>query len=568
MAGKMKGYTDKAANKDLFEIKNYIDGLRRFIVNCNTPMTISIQGTWGTGKTSVMNLIQKGMTTESVQCIWFNTWQFSQFSMGDELPISLLHCLLDEFNLPKEHSKDFKSILKVLGKGAKNVALTIVDSQGGGRLADNLENCMDAVTKGEGEYNNPAKAIKELREKFKESVDKALEINNKERLVIFIDDLDRLEPKKAVELLEVLKIFLDCEKCVFVLAIDYDVVCRGVAAKYGKLSDDKKADKDKGRSFFDKIIQVPFKMPVASYNITNYVKECFDDIGLKYDEKDLPIYEALIKKSIGTNPRAMKRLFNAYLLLETVISDEVLKEMGSRKILFATLCLQHYNEKVYNYIVRNRNSFTVEQLMTLAKGTHEEIEKEIDDIDLSADEVESIRAFMAEFVAVVDSDGKDGISQAEFNEFINVLGLSTITSAEDDSVETKRVRVSVGMQDFKKGNQTIETIERIISLIEDTVGEVDNHTFINTSNNGHILFTKNGKKYTDVYCFSGNRLMQIDCVAGSAEVFTREDILPIIQKHDIELGKYQKGKMIVFTYQGEQDNEDYAKILKACYESM
>ena len=51
-------------------------------------------------------------------------------------------------------------------------------------------------------------------------------------------------------------------------------------------------------------------------------------------------------------------------------------------------------------------------------------------------------------------------------------------------------------------------------------------------------------------------------------VFTREDILPIIQKHDIELGKYQKGKMIVFTYQGEQDNEDYAKILKACYESM
>ena len=563
----MKGYTDKAADKDLFEIKNYIDGLRRFIVSCNTPMTISIQGTWGTGKTSVMNLIQNGMTTESVQCIWFNTWQFSQFSMGDELPISLLHCLLDEFNLPKEHIKDFKTILKVLGKGAKNIVLSYADYRISGESNGEVKNTVNSLN-GTDEYDNPAKAIKELKEKFKESVDKTLEINKKERLVIFIDDLDRLEPKKAVELLEVLKIFLDCEKCVFVLAIDYDVVCRGVEAKYGKLSDDSKADKDKGRSFFDKIIQVPFKMPVANYNITNYVKKCFDDIGLKYDEKDLPIYEALIRKSIGTNPRAMKRLFNAYLLLETVISDEALKETGSRKILFATLCLQHYNEKVYNYIVRNRNSFTVEQLITLAKGTHEEIEKEIDDIDLSADEVESIRAFMAEFVAVVDSDGKDVISQSEFEEFIKVLGLSTITSADDDSAETKRVRVLVGMQDFKKGNQTIETIEGIISLVENTVGEFGNHKFINTSNCGHILFTKNGKKYTDVYCYAGNRPIQIDCVAGANEVFTREDILPIIEKHGIELGKYQKGKMIVFTYRGKEDNEDYAKILKACYESM
>ena len=564
-----KGYTDQAAEKDLLQIQNYIDGLKRFMLNCKTPMTISIQGTWGTGKTSIMQLIEKGMHEDHaiVKCVWFNTWQFSQFSMGDELPISLLQCLLDAFDLPKEQSKDFKTVISVIRKTVRNIAYNYIDDKIADNTSKQIQEGVDALSAND-DYNNPAKAIQKLKDEFAQSVAKSIEIHKIDRLIIFIDDLDRLEPRKAVELLEVLKIFLDCEKCVFVLAIDYDVVCRGVEAKYGKFSDDRKADRDKGRSFFDKIIQVPFKMPVANYNITNYVKACFDDIGLKYDEKDLPIYEALIKKSIGTNPRAMKRLFNAYLLLETVITEDVLKETGSRKILFATLCLQHYNEKVYNYIVRNRNSFTVEKLLTLASGSYEEIEKEIDDIDLSADEVESIRAFMTEFVAVVDSDGKDGISETEFDEFINVLGLSTITSTDDSSEETKRVRVSVGLQDFKRGNQTIETIEKIISLIENTVGEIGNHTFINTSNKGHILFTKNGKKYTDVYCFSGNRSMQIDCVAGSAEVFTREDILPIIQKHGIGLGKYQKGKMIVFTYQGEQDNEDYAKILKACYESM
>ncbi len=74
------------------------------------------------------------------------------------------------------------------------------------------------------------------------------------RVVVFVDDLDRLQPQKAVEVLETMKIFLDCERCVFVLAVDYDVVARGVKAKYGDTLSD-----EKGKSFFDKIIQLPFK---------------------------------------------------------------------------------------------------------------------------------------------------------------------------------------------------------------------------------------------------------------------------------------------------------------------
>lgn len=54
-------------------------------------------------------------------------------------------------------------------------------------------------------------------------------------MVIFVDDLDRLQPAKAVELLEVLKVFLDCEKCVYVLAVDYEVVTQGIKQKFGDL---------------------------------------------------------------------------------------------------------------------------------------------------------------------------------------------------------------------------------------------------------------------------------------------------------------------------------------------
>lgn len=54
------------------------------------------------------------------------------------------------------------------------------------------------------------------------------EIGDDGRLVVFIDDLDRLEPVKAVELMEVIKNFLDIERCVFVYAIDFSIVKFGV----------------------------------------------------------------------------------------------------------------------------------------------------------------------------------------------------------------------------------------------------------------------------------------------------------------------------------------------------
>lgn len=75
------GFTDEAAVKDLFDIDNYVKGLSKFIMTCDTPMTISIQGSWGTGKTSFMNLIKEKLQKKENESytfpVDFNTWQFS-----------------------------------------------------------------------------------------------------------------------------------------------------------------------------------------------------------------------------------------------------------------------------------------------------------------------------------------------------------------------------------------------------------------------------------------------------------------------------------------------------------
>ncbi len=48
-----------------------------------------------------------------------------------------------------------------------------------------------------------------------------------QKVVFFVDDLDRIPPGDAVEVLEALKNIFDIPNCVFILAIDYDVVVKG-----------------------------------------------------------------------------------------------------------------------------------------------------------------------------------------------------------------------------------------------------------------------------------------------------------------------------------------------------
>lgn len=97
---------------------------------------------------------------------------------------------------------------------------------------------------------------------------------------------------------------------------------------------------------------MPFKVPVAVYDIKNYLKDGFNKINLKIDDNDLQDYIDLCASSIGSNTRSLKRLLNAFLLLTFIGEGSIdLNNKDKAKLLFAALCLQQYNEKIYNLIV-------------------------------------------------------------------------------------------------------------------------------------------------------------------------------------------------------------------------
>lgn len=344
---KKQGLTDEAATVDLFNINKHLDGLSRFIKACNTPMTISIQGSWGSGKTSIMKMVEHEIEKDVIP-VFFNTWQFSQFDLGNSLAFSMIKVLLNKLQDDDSFIKHFTSV-------CSNALTTALKSVSIYNINVDLKKCTEKTAD-----DNYAEQIENLHQHFQEVVDSACEREHKDRVVIFVDDLDRLVPSKAVELLEVLKLFLDCKQCVFVLAIDYEVVIRGAIEKYGFASynsekiDEKERNREyeKGKSFFDKIIQVPFKVPVAIYDIKNYLKDGFNKINLKIDDNDLQDYIDLCASSIGSNPRSLKRLLNAFLLLTFIGEGSIdLNNKDKAKLLFAALCLQQYNEKIYNLIV-------------------------------------------------------------------------------------------------------------------------------------------------------------------------------------------------------------------------
>ena len=409
-----KGFTDSPAVQDSFNISKYINGLVNFIKSCNTPMTIAVQGDWGTGKTSIMTMIKNELkNSKNLNLVWFNTWQFSQFNLGDKLPLTMLNKLVNEVSNNKE-SENFKYIKKAM-VGVADAILGHISSGAleVSRFLDNEENLFEAVER--------------LKESFQKLVNE--KAGDEGRVIIFIDDLDRIEPERAVELLEVLKIFLDCEKCIFVLAIDYSVVTRGVKVKYGN-----DFSEGKGKSFFDKIIQVPFKMPVGSYDISLYVKKCFEDIGIEVEEETLPQYINLIKYSIGNNPRSMKRLFNSFLLLSNISDSEILEDSLNRQILFALLCMQSNYELIYNYIIEKRLDLDGEFFNELKNEKNDIFKK----IEMNEKEISQFTRFMENFYNLLDKDGDGEINKEdEMEVFRKVLNFSTVTSSSAEVEENE-----------------------------------------------------------------------------------------------------------------------------------
>lgn len=410
-------------SEDLFNVSTYVDGLCTFVNNCDTPMTISIQGDWGSGKTSMMNMMRENLKT-SIWPIWFNTWQFSQFDMGNSLVFSMMDVLLKGLDCDPDV---IKKVLCGVAGVSKNLLRVLADKAAGGVVEGLLTEAMNG-----GTSTDYAREVLELKTKFQEAVNKKLSKENKERVVIFVDDLDRLQPGKAVELLEVLKLFLDCEKCVFVLAVDYEVVTLGIKEKFGS-----NVSEEKGKSFFDKIIQLPFKMPVAQYDINKYVGDMMKKMDVETNEKEVKLFSNLIRTSIGYNPRSMKRLFNTYQLLDIISKSAVrdIDENVRKRVLFAIVCAQMHFDEFYLFLASSEIEAEVFEALATRSEDNKIFEEIYSDVNIETTEERKNKLcqFIPYFIDSLQVDNDQELSEEELNNLRIMLKCSVVTSVKADT---------------------------------------------------------------------------------------------------------------------------------------
>lgn len=464
----MSSITDKPISiisQDLLKVEKYSNALSNFIVRSDTPITVGLQGEWGTGKTSLMSLLLEDFNNKNIACSWVNTWEYSMFRGANETTPGVLRGMLEKlkqsceergtWTLKDESQAKFKSAAKFLG----GLANQIVTNQTGINVKD--------AAQGSVSKKNTAE-IAEIKALISDLIKDLIndDKNPIKKVVFFVDDLDRIPPGDAVEVLEALKNIFDIPNCVFILAIDYDVVVKGLESKFGPKTEENERE---FRSFFDKIIQVPFSMPTGTYDIENFLVEKLSELGIEIKDEEKELYAKAVKYSIGYNPRSLKRYLNSFSLINHLKEIEIDEEQpkGDDFMLFAILGIQISYPKIFRLLTQGPNfttwtkgfgnKFGVEwdEIQEKIKkfGESELIDEEWEQVTWGACQTDSYlksRAFaVLELLNLLRDKFKDTLEE----ELESAMAFASITSVDDDA-ETKQAVQKVGNKTIFDGVET------------------------------------------------------------------------------------------------------------------
>jgi len=314
-----------------FHFDDFAATLARLIAspNTETPLAIGINGSWGSGKTSLLLRVKHMLDKPNgedgkgdhrfaegkesfrrCKTVWFDAWKYNE---EKELLVALVRVILqamkkgrlmDKLNAwledPNQTSYDsvamfinaFEVSFGGLGLGLKFKA----DPQ-----KHSTPSRFEQHTAFFDYFNEAFERLLNLWVHDKVEVSEA-EIKDG-ALVVFIDDLDRCLPAKTVQTLEAIKLFLDKSGCIFVLGADSRIVQAAVETHYKNTGITGESAKD----YLEKIIQLRFDIPpIVETAMENYLKA---QEKTKVDEAMLKRWQALVAAA-EVNPRRVKNVIN------------------------------------------------------------------------------------------------------------------------------------------------------------------------------------------------------------------------------------------------------------------
>ncbi|GEL07054.1 KAP family P-loop NTPase fold protein [Salisediminibacterium halotolerans] len=302
-----------------------------------SSIVIGINAEWGDGKTSVLNLINQNLRGKpNIVRLKFNPWRF-----GSEEEI-----LANFFN-------DLANALDASLKDNKDLIREMLDK------INPLVKALEKLQPAAGAFGNvimsgtkllfPKKELEEVRDKVEHLLEE-----EKIRVVVLIDDIDRLEKNEIHAVFRLVRLTADFKYTAYILAYDKQIVTSALADKFGH------TDSLSGETFIDKIIQVPLELPkVIEHDLHQYLLDEIDEL-LTFFDINLPAADAddfyfHITDSLSpfiTSPSQIKLYANT-LTFSTPI---IVKDVNMRDLMLIE-GIRIFVPELYDFIKSNRNQF-------------------------------------------------------------------------------------------------------------------------------------------------------------------------------------------------------------------
>ena len=376
---------DQPTDKDSLDFTPYVETLADIAQTGNTPLTIGVFGTWGSGKTSLMKMVKKNLP-DDFTVAWFDAWKYDkEETLWRAFLLSVLTSLKESAQKAGRPTEEFEKMQSLLYRemelekvggviidlpklggavatGLVKLSLSfipgiatltkLVEELQAGAAKSSTDEAVSAITRERTKiYIEQVQFLEQFQEKFAKLVKTHI---HPKRLVVFIDDLDRCLPEKSIQVLEAIKLFLDVEGCVFFLGLDQEVIARGIEMKYKEFGEklDGESSQQKftveGVRYLEKIIQLPFQIPpVEQSDMGDFV------YGLSADwpHEECP---KVFATGLGDNPRQIKRTVNTFLMLWKLAEKrkEKLQERVKSIRLAKVVAIQTVYPDLYNLLLK------------------------------------------------------------------------------------------------------------------------------------------------------------------------------------------------------------------------
>lgn len=303
-----------------------VAGVLRSADASGSSFVASIQGPWGSGKTSFLHLIENELAESDghngSRVVWFNPWLFQSEL---DLLASFFRLLSEETGLEDtERGRRIAAKLKeyslaVLGDGTGLLQLVLTSLLSSNPAAGPLAIVSSSIAKrmiSSRREATPRGSLLVLKAELDEELRKM-----DRKLYVFFDDLDRLSKEELRLVFKTVSLTASFPNIVYVLAFDGDVVTRALAEVQGF----------DGNAYLEKIVQLPIDVPSLNQS----------DVLLRVNRLALELYEEgsfepvdgersrLIAAVRGlliphlTTPRQFARFENALQAKRLQVNDEI-----------------------------------------------------------------------------------------------------------------------------------------------------------------------------------------------------------------------------------------------------